>query len=65
MLLHLQTWPDIDAYLWHEHYTWNSARPRARNSTLEIRPGFRFNVVVTKDLTFTKPYQAFDYSLQE
>jgi type IV secretion system protein VirB10 len=33
--------------------------------TLEIRPGFRFNVVVTKDLVFTKPYQAFDYSLQE
>jgi type IV secretion system protein TrbI len=33
--------------------------------TLEIRPGFRFNVVVTKDLAFTKPYQAFDYSLQE
>jgi type IV secretion system protein VirB10 len=33
--------------------------------TLEIRPGFRFNVVVTKDLIFTKPYQAFDYSLQE
>jgi type IV secretion system protein TrbI len=33
--------------------------------TLEIRPGFRFNVVVTKDLAFTKPYQAFDYSLAE
>ncbi len=33
--------------------------------TLEIRPGFQFNVVVTKDLTFTKPYTAFDYSLQE
>jgi type IV secretory pathway VirB10-like protein len=33
--------------------------------TLQIRPGFRFNVVVTKDLTFTKPYQAFDYPLQE
>jgi type IV secretion system protein VirB10 len=33
--------------------------------TLEIRPGFRFNVVVTKDLAFTKPYQAFDYSIQE
>ncbi|MDP1773600.1 MAG: TrbI/VirB10 family protein [Methylobacter sp.] len=33
--------------------------------TLEIRPGFRFNVVVTKDLTFTKPYKAFDYSIQE
>ncbi|HVH31627.1 MAG TPA: glutamate-cysteine ligase family protein [bacterium] len=30
--------PDLDAYLWHEHYTWNSARPRAHNSTLEIRP---------------------------
>ncbi|MGH2399368.1 MAG: glutamate-cysteine ligase family protein, partial [bacterium] len=30
--------PDMDAYLWHEHYTWNSARPRARNSTIEIRP---------------------------
>lgn len=29
--------------------------------TLEIRPGYRFNVVVTKDMTFTKPYQAFDY----
>jgi len=33
--------------------------------TLEIRPGFQFNVVVTKDLTFTKPYKAFDYSIQE
>jgi type IV secretion system protein VirB10 len=29
--------------------------------TLEIRPGYRFNVVVTKDLTFSKPYKAFDY----
>lgn len=29
--------------------------------TLEIRPGYRFNVVVTKDLTFAKPYQPFDY----
>ncbi len=29
--------------------------------TLEVRPGFRFNVMVTKDLTFSKPYQAFDY----
>lgn len=29
--------------------------------TLEIRPGFRFNVMVTKDLTFSKPYQSFDY----
>lgn len=29
--------------------------------TLEIRPGYRFNVVVIKDLTFSKPYQAFDY----
>lgn len=30
--------------------------------TLEIRPGYRFNVIVTKDLAFTRPYQAFDYS---
>jgi gamma-glutamylcysteine synthetase len=30
--------PDLDAYLWHEHYTWNSARPRANSSTIEIRP---------------------------
>jgi gamma-glutamylcysteine synthetase len=30
--------PDLNAYLWHEHYTWNSARPRAHNSTVEIRP---------------------------
>jgi type IV secretory pathway VirB10-like protein len=29
--------------------------------TLEIRPGYRFNVIVTKDMTFSKPYQAFDY----
>lgn len=29
--------------------------------TLEIRPGFRFNVIATKDLTFSKPYQNFDY----
>lgn len=29
--------------------------------TLEIRPGYRFNVIATKDLTFAKPYQAFDY----
>ncbi len=27
--------------------------------TLQIRAGFRFNVVVTKDMVFTKPYQAF------
>lgn len=29
--------------------------------TLEIRPGYRFNVVVIKDMTFSKPYQSFDY----
>jgi type IV secretory pathway VirB10-like protein len=29
--------------------------------TLEIRPGYRFNIIVTKDLTFSKPYRAFDY----
>ena len=29
--------------------------------TIEIRPGYRFNVIVTKDLTFSKPYQSFDY----
>jgi len=29
--------------------------------TLEIRPGFRFNVIVTKDLTFRSAYQSFDY----
>lgn len=29
--------------------------------TLEIRPGYRFNVVVIKDLTFAKSYSAFDY----
>jgi len=29
--------------------------------TLEIRPGYRFNVMVTKDMTFSKPYQSFDY----
>ncbi|MBL9381143.1 hypothetical protein JNS11_29085 [Klebsiella pneumoniae] len=29
--------------------------------TIEIRPGYRFNVIVTKDMTFSKPYEAFDY----
>src|SRR5207237_453810 len=29
---------DLDAYLWHEHYTWNSARTRVEHSTIEIRP---------------------------
>ncbi len=29
---------DLGAYLWHEHYTWNSARPRAHHGTIEIRP---------------------------
>lgn len=29
--------------------------------TLEIRPGYRFNVMVVKDLNFPKPYRAFDY----
>lgn len=29
--------------------------------TLEIRPGYRFNVTVTKDMTFSKPYRSFDY----
>lgn len=33
--------------------------------TLEVRPGFRFNVVVVKDMTFSKPYQAFDYNAKE
>jgi type IV secretion system protein VirB10 len=31
--------------------------------TLEIRPGFRFNVMAVKDLTFEKPYKSFDYAL--
>ncbi len=26
------------AYLWHEHYTWNSARLRVGNATIEVRP---------------------------
>jgi len=29
--------------------------------TLEIRPGYRFNIIVTKDMVFTKPYKQFDY----
>ena len=29
--------------------------------TLEIRPGYRFNVMVVKDLTFDRPYRPFDY----
>jgi gamma-glutamylcysteine synthetase len=30
--------PDLDEWLYHEHYVWPSARPRARLGTLEVRP---------------------------
>ncbi|MDD4616143.1 MAG: TrbI/VirB10 family protein [Alphaproteobacteria bacterium] len=29
--------------------------------TIEIRPGYRFHVMATTDLTFPKPYEPFDY----
>ena len=29
--------------------------------TLEIRPGYNFNVMITKDIVFDKPYKSFDY----
>ncbi|WP_028389216.1 TrbI/VirB10 family protein [Legionella fairfieldensis] len=29
--------------------------------SLKIRPGYRFNIMVVKDMTFSKPYQSFDY----
>lgn len=32
-----------------------------RSPTLEVRPGYRLNVIVTKDLTFDSSYSAFDY----
>ncbi len=33
--------------------------------TLEIRPGFRFNVMAVKDLTFTRQYRSFDYAFSK
>lgn len=30
--------------------------------TIEIRPGFKFNVMVTKDIVLNRPYQSFDYT---
>jgi gamma-glutamylcysteine synthetase len=30
--------PDLEEWLYHEHYVWPSARPRARLGTLEVRP---------------------------
>ncbi len=30
--------PDYDAFLYHEHYVWNSARARASYGTIEVRP---------------------------
>jgi hypothetical protein len=30
--------PDLDAFLFHDHYVWPSARPRPGLGTLEIRP---------------------------
>jgi type IV secretion system protein VirB10 len=32
--------------------------------TLEIRPGYRFNVMLVKDLEFKRPYRAFDFVQQ-
>lgn len=29
--------------------------------SLKIRPGYRFNIIVVKDMVFKKPYQSFDY----
>lgn len=29
--------------------------------TIEIRPGYLFNIIATKDLNFTSPYKAFNY----
>ena len=29
--------------------------------TLKVRPGYVLNVMVSKDLTFSKPYRNFDY----
>lgn len=31
--------------------------------TIAIRPGYRFNVFVTKDMVFNRPYQSFYYGL--
>lgn len=33
--------------------------------TLEIRPGYRFNVMLVKDLVFDGPYRAFDYKSRD
>jgi gamma-glutamylcysteine synthetase len=30
--------PDVDLFLFHDHYLWPSARPRARLGTIEVRP---------------------------
>jgi type IV secretion system protein TrbI len=30
--------------------------------TLTIRPGYRFNIMVVKDITFKRPYKSFDYT---
>jgi len=30
--------------------------------TVQVRPGYRFNVVVVKDLTFKQPYRSFSYA---
>jgi gamma-glutamylcysteine synthetase len=34
----LENGPDYQAFLFHEHYIWNSARLRAAYGTLEVRP---------------------------
>jgi gamma-glutamylcysteine synthetase len=34
----IENGPDFQAFLFHEHYIWNSARLRAAYGTLEVRP---------------------------
>ena len=29
--------------------------------TINIRPGYRFNIIIVKDLTFNRPYRQFAY----
>ena len=29
--------------------------------TINVRPGYRFNIIVVKDLTFKQPYRQFAY----
>lgn len=62
--------PDFDAFLFHEHYIWNSARLRVAYGTLEIRPACQqpwaeHMAATALGVGLVEAYQSIDAYVQE